>query len=212
MLSEALNVGSSKIARQQGLAVSFGSQTLVKDIIGIFILFENGMYTGDLVTIGAITDAVEYMSIRSVGLRQHTGACHIIPWPAIASLANFVRGIGSFVANYDVDRSEDSDKVNPTLREAVGGLVQDETIRGMVSLASRISPGLVGLTNQAFTVRVSFTTQPLKQWSGRFALDNMVKKHFDAAGITAPHPTMQVMQNGSGLDAAATIPALPAPE
>jgi small-conductance mechanosensitive channel len=195
-----------------GLAVSFGSQTLVKDIItGIFIQFENGMNTGDLVTIGAITGTVERMSIRSVGVRQDTGAYHIIPWSSITTFANFVRGIGSFVANYDVDRSEDSDKVNAALHEAVDELMQDETIRGMV-IGEPNFAGLVGLTNQAFTVRVSFTTQPLKQWTVRFALDNRVKKHFDAAGIKAPHPTVQVMQNGSGLDAAAAVPALPAPE
>jgi len=195
-----------------GLAVSFGSQTLVKDIItGIFIQFENGMNTGDLVTIGAITGTVERMSIRSVGVRQDTGAYHIIPWSSITTFANFVRGIGSFVANYDVDRREDSDKVNATLQAAVSELMQDETIRGMV-IGEPSFAGLVGLTNQAFTVRVSFTTQPLKQWTVRFALDNMVKKHFDAAGIRAPHPTVQVMQTGSDLAAAASFPALPAPE
>ncbi len=65
-----------------GLAISFGAQTLVKDIItGIFIQFENGMNTGDLVTIGPLTGTVERMSIRSVGVRQDTGAYHIIPGP-----------------------------------------------------------------------------------------------------------------------------------
>ena len=93
-----------------GLAISFGSQTLVKDIItGIFIQFENGMNTGDLVTIGPLTGTVERMSIRSVGVRQDTGAYHIIPWSSITTFANFVRGIGSVVANYDVDRHEDAD-------------------------------------------------------------------------------------------------------
>ncbi len=194
-----------------GLAVSFGSQTLVKDIItGIFIQFENGMNTGDLVTIGPITGTVERMSIRSVGVRQDTGAYHIIPWSSITTFANFVRGIGSFVANYDVDRSEESERVNATLQEAVNELMQDETLRGMV-IGEPIFAGLVGLTNQAFTVRVSFTTQPLKQWTVRFALDNMVKKHFDAAGIRAPHQTVQVVQTGSGPEAAASLPALPAP-
>lgn len=194
-----------------GLAVSFGSQTLVKDIItGIFIQFENGMNTGDLVTIGAITGTVERMSIRSVGVRQDTGAYHIIPWSSITTFANFVRGIGSFVANYDVDRSEESEHVNATLQEAVEELMQDETIRGMV-IGEPNFAGLVGLTNQGFTVRVSFTTQPLKQWTVRFALDNMVKKHFDAAGIKAPHQTVRVMQTGSELAGAASLLSLPAP-
>jgi len=64
--------------------------------------------------------------------------------------------------------------------------------------------GLVGLTDQPFRVHVSFTTQPLKQWTVRFALDDKVKKHFDAAGIKAPHQRVQVMQTASDVaDAAA---------
>lgn len=195
-----------------GLAVSFGSQTLVKDIItGIFIQFENGMNTGDLVTIGAITGTVERMSIRSVGVRQDTGAYHIIPWSSITTFANFVRGIGSFVANYDVDRREETEKVNATLQAAVKELLEDESIRGMV-FGEPSFAGLVGLTNQSFTVRVSFTTQPLKQWTVRFALDGMVKKHFDKAGIKAPHQTVQVMQSGVDIEGAASYKALTAPE
>lgn len=179
-----------------GLAVSFGSQTLVKDIItGIFIQFENGMNTGDLVTIGPITGTVERMSIRSVGVRQDTGAYHIIPWSSITTFANFVRGIGSFVANYDIDRYEDADKANRALRDAVDEVLENDDIRQLV-IGQPSFAGIVGLTNTAFTIRVSFTTQPLKQWTVRFALDSSVKKHFDKAGIRPPIQTVQVRQPG----------------
>ncbi|WP_078002062.1 mechanosensitive channel protein [Izhakiella australiensis] len=195
-----------------GLAISFGSQTLVKDIItGVFIQFENGMNTGDLVTIGAITGTVERMSIRSVGVRQDTGAYHIIPWSSITTFANFVRGIGSFVANYDVDRREDVERVNQTLQAAVAELMENKDIRAMV-IGQPSFAGLVGLSDRAFTVRVSFTTQPLKQWTVRFALDGMVKKHFDAAEIKAPHQTVQVMQTGNDASFNAAGAVLPAPE
>ena len=177
-----------------GLAVSFGSQTLVKDIItGIFIQFENGMNTGDLVTIGPLTGTVERMSIRSVGVRQDTGAYHIIPWSSITTFANFVRGIGSFVANYDVDRHEDVDKADRALRAAVEELMEREDIR-MLVIGEPNFAGIVGLTNTAFTIRVTFTTQPLKQWTVRFALDGMVKKHFDLQGVRAPVQTVQMVQ------------------
>jgi small-conductance mechanosensitive channel len=176
-----------------GLAISFGSQTLVKDIItGIFIQFENGMNTGDLVTIGPLTGTVERMTIRSVGVRQDTGAYHIIPWSSITTFANFVRGIGSVVANYDVDRGEDVDKANDALKAAVADLMEQEGIRGLV-IGEPSFAGLVGLTNTSFTLRVSFTTLPLKQWTVRFALDTQVKKHFDRAGIRAPVQTYQVL-------------------
>ena len=126
-----------------GLAISFGSQTLVKDIItGVFIQFENGMNTGDLVTIGPLTGTVERMSIRSVG--------------------GLIIGEPNFA-------------------------------------------GIVGLSNTAFTLRVSFTTLPLKQWTVRFALDSQVKKHFDLAGVRAPVQTYQV------LPAPGATPAEPLP-
>ncbi len=176
-----------------GLAISFGAQTLVKDVItGIFIQFENGMNTGDLVTIGDITGVVERMTIRSVGVRQDTGAYYIIPFSSITTFANFVRGIGSFVANYDVDRDEDIDHVNQTLRAAVTELMSKEDIRPMV-IGEPIFGGVVGLTNQSFTVRVSFTTQALKQWTVRFTLDALVKNHFEAAGIQPPYQALRII-------------------
>ena len=176
-----------------GLAISFGAQTLVKDIInGIFIQFENGMNTGDLVTIGPLTGTVERMSIRSVGVRQDTGAYHIIPWSSITTFANFVRGIGSVVANYDVDRQEDLDKANQALKDAVAEVMAQEEIRGLI-IGEPSFAGLVGLSNTAFTLRVTFTTLPLKQWTVRFALDTQVKRHFDLAGVRAPVQTYQVL-------------------
>ncbi|HEM7925417.1 TPA: mechanosensitive channel protein [Citrobacter farmeri] len=188
-----------------GLAISFGSQTLVKDIItGVFIQFENGMNTGDLVTIGPLTGTVERMSIRSVGVRQDTGAYHIIPWSSITTFANFVRGIGSVVANYDVDRHEDADKANQALKDAVAAVMETEDIRGLI-IGEPSFAGIVGLTNTAFTLRVSFTTLPLKQWTVRFALDSQVKKHFDLAGVRPPVQTYQV------LPATPTTPTAPAP-
>lgn len=193
-----------------GLAISFGSQTLVKDIItGIFIQFENGMNTGDLVTIGPLTGTVERMSIRSVGVRQDTGAYHIIPWSSITTFANFVRGIGSVVANYDVDRHEDADKANQALKDAVAAVMEKDDIRGLI-IGEPSFAGIVGLTNTAFTLRVSFTTLPLKQWTVRFALDSQVKKYFDLANIRAPVQTYQVLPApGNGPASAASEPLPP---
>lgn len=193
-----------------GLAISFGSQTLVKDIItGVFIQFENGMNTGDLVTIGPLTGTVERMSIRSVGVRQDTGAYHIIPWSSITTFANFVRGIGSVVANYDVDRQEDADKANQALKDAVAAVMQNEEVRGLI-IGEPSFAGIVGLSNTAFTLRVSFTTLPLKQWTVRFALDSQVKKHFDLAGVRPPVQTYQVLPTPAPSAAApSTSPPLP---
>ena len=129
---------------------------------------------------------------------------HIIPWSSITTFANFVRGIGSVVANYDVDRHEDADKATQALKDAVAELMENEEIRGLV-IGEPNFAGIVGLSNTAFTLRVSFTTLPLKQWTVRFALDSQVKKHFDLAGVRAPVQTYQV------LPAPGAAPAEPLP-
>jgi small-conductance mechanosensitive channel len=160
-----------------------------------------------VVTIGPLTGTVERMSIRSVGVRQDTGAYHIIPWSSITTFANFVRGIGSVVANYDVDRHEDAEKAKDALKAAVDELLTREDIRGLI-IGEPSYAGIVGLTNTAFTLRVSFTTQPLKQWTVRFALDSMVKKHFDLAEVRMPVQTYQVLPS----PAASAPPTLPPQE
>ena len=113
-------------------------------------------------------------------------------------------GIGSVVANYDVDRHEDADKANQALKDAVAELMENEEIRGLI-IGEPNFAGIVGLSNTAFTLRVSFTTLPLKQWTVRFALDSQVKKHFDLAGVRAPVQTYQV------LPAPGATPAEPLP-
>lgn len=108
------------------------------------------------------------------------------------------------MANYDVDRHEDADKANQALKDAVAELMENEEIRGLI-IGEPNFAGIVGLSNTAFTLRVSFTTLPLKQWTVRFALDSQVKKHFDLAGVRAPVQTYQV------LPAPGAAPAEPLP-
>lgn len=102
-----------------------------------------------------------------------------------------MRGIGSVVANYDVDRHEDADKANQALKDAVAAVMEKDDIRGLI-IGEPSFAGIVGLTNTAFTLRVSFTTLPLKQWTVRLR-STAVKKYFDLANIRAPVQTYQVL-------------------
>ena len=105
----------------------------------------------------------------------------------------------------DVDRHEDAEKAKQALRDAVSELMEMEDIRGLV-IGEPSFAGIVGLTNTAFTLRVSFTTQPLKQVrTVRFALDSMVKKHFDLANVRAPVQTYQVLSPPASLPAGADV-------
>jgi moderate conductance mechanosensitive channel len=108
-----------------GLAIGFGAQKLVQDIItGAFIQVENAMNEGDVVTAGGTTGVVEKLTIRSVGLRDLNGTYHLIPFSSVDMVSNFMKGFGFHVANVgiayreDVARGEDADA--ESLRRAEG--------------------------------------------------------------------------------------------
>lgn len=175
-----------------GLAISFGAQTLVKDVItGVFIQFENGMNTGEYVTVGGITGTVERMTIRSIGLRDDYGVYHIVPFSSITTLANYAREFGVYRANYTVSRDEDIDRVNEVLHQAVEALKQDEQVKHFL-IGEPTFNGVVALGDRSFTTRVTVRTQALKQWVVQYALDRLVKMHFDQAGISMPQQAMQL--------------------
>ncbi|CAI0942548.1 Small-conductance mechanosensitive channel [Serratia proteamaculans] len=175
-----------------GLAISFGAQTLVKDVItGVFIQFENGMNTGEYVTVSGITGTVERMTIRSIGLRDDYGVYHIVPFSSITTLANYAREFGVYRANYSVSRDEDIDHVHEVLHQAVDALKQDEQVKHFL-VGEPVFNGVVALGDRSFTTRVTVRTQALKQWVVQYALDRLVKMHFDQADIAMPQQAMQL--------------------
>ncbi|WP_082203846.1 mechanosensitive channel protein [Winslowiella iniecta] len=179
-----------------GLAISFGAQTLVKDVItGVFIQFENGMNTSEYVTVGGITGTVERMTIRSIGLRDDYGVYHIVPYSSITTLANYAREFGVYRANYTVSRDEDIDHVNQVLQQAVEDLKQDEQVKFFL-IGEPVFNGVVALGDRSFTTRVTVRTLALKQWVVQYALDRLVKIHFDRAGISMPQQALQLSRAG----------------
>ncbi|QBX66277.1 mechanosensitive channel protein [Serratia quinivorans] len=175
-----------------GLAISFGAQTLVKDVItGVFIQFENGMNTGEYVTVSGITGTVERMTIRSIGLRDDYGVYHIVPFSSITTLANYAREFGVYRANYSVSRDEDIDHVHEVLHQAVDALKQDDQVKHFL-VGEPVFNGVVALGDRSFTTRVTVRTQALKQWVVQYALDRLVKMHFDQADIAMPQQAMQL--------------------
>src|SRR5471032_2525611 len=179
-----------------GLAISFGAQTLVKDVItGVFIQFENGMNTGEYVTVMGISGTVERMTIRSIGLRDIYGVYHIVPYSSITTPSNYEREFGVYRASYSVSRDEDIDEVNAVLAEAVEALKQDESMKGSL-IGEPIYQGVVELGDQSFSVRVLIRTKALEQWNVQYALDRLVKIHFEKAGITMPKQAMRVFTEG----------------
>ncbi len=105
-----------------GVAIGFGSQKLVQDLItGIFLLLENAMQVGDWVTVSGLSGTVEALSVRTIRLRAGDGSVHIIPFSSVTSVTNVNRGLGNASVNVSVAYDEDTDRVCAELKSDRGG-------------------------------------------------------------------------------------------
>lgn len=106
-----------------GIAIGFGSQKLVQDVItGLFLLLENAMQVGDWVTVSGLSGSVEQLSIRTIRLRAGDGSVHIIPFSSVTSVTNTNRGLGNAAVNVEVAVHEDTDRVGAMLGEIAAGM------------------------------------------------------------------------------------------
>src|SRR5699024_3665917 len=109
-----------------GLAIGFGSQKLVADVItGIFIQLENAMNIGDVVTLGGVTGTAEKITIRSVSVRDLHGTVHVIPFSSASVVANYMREFGYHTEHYRIAYREDIDAAVRRLRAAFEDLKRD---------------------------------------------------------------------------------------
>ena len=101
-----------------GVAIGFGSQKLVQDLItGIFLLLENAMQVGDYVTVSGLSGTVEKLSVRTIRLRAGDGSVHIIPFSSVTTVTNVNRGLGNASVSVVVDYDEDTDRVAACCRD-----------------------------------------------------------------------------------------------
>lgn len=113
-----------------GIAIGFGSQHLVQDVItGVFVLFENAIQIGDNVTAAGLSGAVEQLSVRTIRLRAADGAVHIIPFSSVTTITNTNRGIGNAAVSVTVAYDADVDQVMAVLAEIGAELREDETFK-----------------------------------------------------------------------------------
>lgn len=171
-----------------GLAIGFGAQKLVQDVItGVFIQLENAINTGDTITAGGITGTAERISIRSVGLRDLNGTYHIVPFSAVEVVSNYMRGYAYHKAEYGIAYRENIDEAVLHLKAAFEALKSDPAMRGKILEPIQI-PGVTELGASSVNIRVMIKTAPGEQWSVGRAYNRLVKMHFDAAGIEIPFP------------------------
>ena len=174
-----------------GLAVGFGAQTLVKDVItGIFFQIENAINTGDIVTVDGITGRAEHVGIRSVGIRDSSGTYHLIPFSNVTRVSNYMRGHANHIAEYGIAYRENIDEAMEQLRAAFNELVKGDMKRYILEPIN--IQGVSQLADSAVMLRVSIKTTPGDQWVVGRAYNRLVKIYFDAAGIEMPFPHMEI--------------------
>jgi len=171
-----------------GLAIGFGSQKLVQDIItGVFIQLENGMNQNDVVQVAGIFGTVEKITIRSVGIRTLDGGYHLIPFSSVDVVSNHMRDFSYHLGEYTIAHRESVDDAVQHLRNAFDELMQDELLAPEV-LEDISIPGVTALNEKGVTIRVLIKTTPGMQWAVQRGYNRLVKKHFNAAGIELPYP------------------------
>jgi len=172
-----------------GLAIGFGSQALVKDIItGLFILMEDQIAIGDVVDVGKDhAGVVEAITVRTMRLRDQAGAVHTVPFSEVTTVKNLTRDFAYTVARITIPSSEDIDRVVEVLRQASEELMRDEALRPLI-LDPFDYQGVDTLDMTSVVLLVRIRTVPGKQWVVGRAFNRLVKIAFDKHGIGGPEP------------------------
>lgn len=166
-----------------GLAVGFGSQTLVRDVItGIFLLLEDAVAVGDTITVGGLSGTVEELSIRSIRLRAVDGSVHIVPFSAVTTVTNQTRDFGYAVLDLALDYTADTDQAVMMLRQVGESMREDEAWAPQL-LAPLEVLGVDKMTDAGVILRARVMTPPARRWAVGRELNRRVKQHCDAAGI-----------------------------
>ena len=173
-----------------GVAIGFGSQTLVKDFLtGLFIVVENTIAVGDAVKIGEFSGSVEAMSIRTIRLRDSEGTLHILPFSEVSKISNMSKGFAYALVDVGVAYNSDLDHVMNVLRE-IGAQLQEDAVFKRVILEPIEVMGVEKLADSAVIIRARIRTRPGKQWDVRRLLLQRIKQRFEVEKISIPYPTI----------------------
>ena len=171
-----------------GLAIGFGAQKMVQDIItGVFIQFESAVNVGDVITVSGTTGTVERLTIRSVSLRDVHGTYHIIPFSSVDMVSNFMRDFSYFVCDAGVAYRENVDEVKDAMMDAFDRFTADSSVAKDL-LGELEWMGVTEFGDNAVVMRARLKTRPGKQWMTGRAYNAVLKQVFDERGIEMPFP------------------------
>jgi small conductance mechanosensitive channel len=200
-LAEFINIGPLLAgAGIFGLAISFGAQSLVKDVIsGFFILVENQFAVGDTIQIAGRTGVVERVTLRSVRLRDLEGVLHTVPCGVIDTVSNRTAGWSRAVVDIDVGYGEDVDRVLAVFRNETDRFAADPAWRPHLDGPPEVV-GVERLGDSGVTIRTVLRTQPGQQWAAAREFRRCMKSRLDREGIEIPFPqrTVHLREVGEG--------------
>ena len=166
-----------------GLAIGFGAQTLVKDIVSsVFFLLDDAFRVGEFIDTGGTLGTVEKISVRSIQLRGATGPVHIIPYGSMSQLTNMSRDWVIMKLMFTIPFDTDQEKVRKLFKKIGEEMMEDPEL-GPKFLAPFKGQGGVGVSDTGIEVRTKFTTRPGDQWAIRKEVYKRVQKAFEENGI-----------------------------
>jgi small conductance mechanosensitive channel len=171
-----------------GLAIGFGAQKLVQDIMtGMFVLFSDTLRVGDVVEVGGRAGIVEAVTIRTVVLRDYGGNVHTIPYSAIDTVTNLTKDFSYAVFDIGVGYRENVDEVMQVLHDLGAEMRQDAYFRRLIVEPLEVA-GVDRFADSAVVIKARFKTRPLRQWEVSREFNRRIKNRFDELGIEIPFP------------------------
>jgi small conductance mechanosensitive channel len=175
-----------------GLAVGFGAQNLVRDVIsGFFLILENQVRVGDVAIINGTGGLVEAVTFRTVVLRDLSAVVHVIPNGAITSLSNMTKGWSAYVIDVGVAYKEDTDRVAEVMQQVADDMKADPNF-GPSMLDTIEIFGVDDFADSAVVIKARLKTLPIMQWGVGREFRRRLKKAFDEHGIEIPFPHLSV--------------------
>ena len=173
-----------------GLAIGFGAQSFVKDIIsGAFLLFEGVISVGDSVNISEHSGTVEVISLRNIHLRKFSGELRVIPYGEVASFGNFNRGYMRAVVEVGIAYEQDVERGMKALEEIANKWAEENKD---IVLEPPIIQGVLSLGSSDVTLRIAIKVKSMTHWGAERELKRRIKDTFDKKGIEIPFPRQVV--------------------
>ena len=171
-----------------GLAIGFGAQSLVKDLIsGFFILWEDSVRIGDVVEVAGVAGLVEEVELRTIKLRDVSGNLHIVPNGVIDKVKNLTKDYSYYVFDIGLAYRENADEVMGVLQEIAEDLRRDSRFADEI-LAPLEMLGVDQFKDSAVMIKCRIKTEPHKQWRVGREMNRRIRNTFDAKGIEIPFP------------------------